>query len=221
MHYREIAEEAIRRGLWSPGGETPWHTLNAAVRANALDVDAPRRYFVREGNGYISLALAAPQPVRAVIERHRAAARTALLNSLQVLHPREFENLVSVLLARMGMKDVETTRYSQDGGIDVRARWAGAVFEEPLAVQVKRVARPLGAGVVRALRGDMADGERGVVVSTSAFHPAAHTAARESVMRPVSLIDGTTLAELFIEHRLGVRVTTADVVDVVGFDVDA
>lgn len=221
MHYRHIAAEAIRRGFWSPGGTTPWHTLNAAVRATVLGADPSQSYFVREGNGYISLAPTAPQSVQVLIERHRMAARMALLAKVRALHPREFEELVSALLLRMGMRDVEMTRYSNDGGIDVRARWSNAVFEERVAVQVKRVARPLGAGVVRALRGDMADGERGVIVSTSAFRPAAHAAAHESVMRPVWLLDGSRLAELLIEHRFGVRVTTAEVVEVVGFDVDA
>jgi restriction system protein len=195
--------------------------MNGAVRAHTLRAvrDDDVAYFVRAGDGYISLTPTAACRVEVVIARHRRAARDALLRKVHALDPRKFELLVSELLMRMGVRDVVTTRYSQDGGVDVRGVCVGPLFEERIAVQVKRVARPLGSGVVRALRGDLADDERGVVVTMGDFQPAARSIAQRFLTRPVSLVDGTQLAELLIAHRLGARVTETELVDVVGFDV--
>jgi restriction system protein len=58
---------------------------------------------------------------------------------LSDLDPLLFEALIGQLLAVLGFEDVEVTKYSNDGGIDLRATLAvGGVTDVRTAIQVKR-----------------------------------------------------------------------------------
>jgi restriction system protein len=55
------------------------------------------------------------------------------------MEPVDFEDVVSRLLTAMGFEMVEVTRYSGDGGIDVRGVLViGDVVRMKMAVQAKR-----------------------------------------------------------------------------------
>jgi hypothetical protein len=217
MHYRAIAEQAIDRRLWLPRGDTPWHTLNADVRSDIERAEAlgVRPVFSRSGGGLVSLAAAQPQSVRAVDGRQ--ALKAELLERALQLHPRAFEELAAELIRRMGYREVAVTPYTGDGGVDVTAVFpCGPLAGQDFVFQVKRFRQPLGQRAVRELRGVLGEHEQGVLISTGAFHPSAQRlAARWG--RPVVLVDGDRLAELLIEHGLGVERVPTETLKVVGF----
>ena len=83
------------------------------------------------------------------------------------LEPRDFELLVKTTLQASGFADVETTRFTQDGGIDVNARAARAHW--PIAglriqVQAKRWLHTVGRREVAELRGSLDPFASGVVL---------------------------------------------------------
>ena len=130
-----------------------------------------------------------------------------LLETLAKVHPIQFEGIVLNLLHAMGYgtsrDDLQRVGGSGDGGID------GIISLDKLGlekvyVQAKRlqnaVGRPEVQGFYGALAGQRAN--KGVFITTSSFSKQAVEFAR-SVERIV-LVDGSRLAELMIDHAVGV-----------------
>lgn len=107
----------------------------------------------------------------------------------------------------MGYENIEVTRHSGDGGVDVLADIDTGVLQLRTAVQVKKLKGNVQRPVVSQLRGDMAvwEVEQGMIVTTGGFSEGAKNAARVRNVTPISLIDGDRLADLLIEHEIGVR----------------
>jgi len=137
----------------------------------------------------------------------RSTVTAELLDALRQVSPTFFETIVLDLLHRMGYgasrADLQRVGGSGDGGID------GIISLDKLGlekvyVQAKRweqrVGRPEVQGFYGALAGQRAN--KGVFITTSSFSTQATEFAR-SVERVV-LIDGTRLAELMIDHEVGV-----------------
>lgn len=134
-----------------------------------------------------------------------------LIESMFVIDPYKFERLVVDLLFSMGYggsrsEAAQVTKKSNDEGID------GIINEDRLGldviyVQAKRFQRETTIGrnhiqsFVGALAGKQAN--KGVFITTSAFKKTAIEYAN-SVAQKVILIDGGRLAELMIEHNIGV-----------------
>lgn len=135
-----------------------------------------------------------------------------LLEQMGKMNPFRFEQLVVDLLFAMGYggsreEAAKVTKKSGDGGID------GIINEDRLGldviyVQAKRwqtnVGRPEIQNFVGALAGQHA--HKGVFITTSEFIQSAIDYAR-NVPQKVILIDGPRLAELMIEHNIGVTTT--------------
>ena len=97
------------------------------------------------------------------------------------------------------------TKYSGDGGIDLRARLAvGGVTDVRTAIQVKRWSNNVSGRVVRELRGGVGPHERGLVITLSNFTKDAQREAAEPNRSPISLVDGDRLLELLIDNKIGV-----------------
>ncbi len=132
-----------------------------------------------------------------------------LLTRLASTDPFRFEQVVLDLLVRMGYggsrkEAAAVTQKTGDEGID------GVINEDRLGldviyVQAKRwkttVGRPDIQHFVGALAGKKAS--KGVFITTSAFHENAREYAA-GLHQKVILIDGRRLAELMIEHGVGV-----------------
>jgi Restriction endonuclease len=119
--------------------------------------------------------------------------------------PQLFESLIGELLVALGFEDVEVTRYSKDGGIDLRATLAvGGVTDVKTAIQVKRWSRNVAPRIVRELRGALGPHERGLIVTLSDFSREAQVEALASDKSPISLINGHRLIELLVENDIGV-----------------
>lgn len=207
LHYREITERATKAGLMTPTGETPWASVNAAMgvdnRRREARGDLPR--FVGAGSGYYRLRTAATEVERA-IERWNDRTKQDLLGQLGEIDPGAFEELVGELLERIGFEDVEVTKRSGDGGIDVRALLTvGGVTRVRTAIQVKRWANNVPDRIVRELRGSIGPAEQGLIITTSHFTKAAITEADMTDRAPITLINGDLLVELLAEYEIGVK----------------
>jgi restriction system protein len=149
----------------------------------------------------------------ALIELRRSVA-TELLETLTVVSPSYFEIIVLDLLHRMGYgtnrADLQRVGGSGDGGID------GIISLDKLGldkvyVQAKRwqstVGRPEIQGFFGALAGQRAN--KGVFITTSSYTSQAIEFVKS--VEGVVLIDGSRLAELMIDHEVGVSARTIKV----------
>jgi len=161
------------------------------------------------------VALADATPEESIERAHQSIQQELahqLLASIQSASPRFFEELVVKLLLKMGyggsrQEAGEAVGRSGDGGID------GIINEDRLGLdaiylQAKRWEGSVGEGPIRDFKGalDAKGAQKGVFITTSTFTPAAKSAARNSRSYKIVLIDGARLADLMIEHDLGVSV---------------
>jgi restriction system protein len=142
---------------------------------------------------------------------HEALAAD-LVDTIKKCDAEFFEKLVVKLLLKMGyggsrQEAGEAVGRSGDGGID------GIINEDRLGLdaiylQAKRWEGSVGEGPIRDFKGalDAKGAQKGVFITTSTFTPAAKDAARNSRSYRIVLIDGARLADLMIEHDLGVSV---------------
>jgi restriction system protein len=141
----------------------------------------------------------------------RNAVASELLEALATVSPTFFESIVLDLLHKMGYgasrSDLQRVGGSGDGGID------GIISLDKLGlekvyVQAKRWQQAVGRPEIQAFYGALA-GQRatkGVFITTSGYTAQALEFAR-SVERIV-LVDGSRLAELMIDHQVGVSSRT-------------
>ena len=134
-----------------------------------------------------------------------------LIKKIKDNSPTFFEELVIDLLVAMGYggsrEDAEAVGRSGDGGID------GVINEDRLGldvvyVQAKRWEANVGEPPIRDFIGalDGKGAQKGVFITTSGFNQSAELFAERSTKKIV-LINGTRLAELMIEHDVGVSTT--------------
>ncbi|MDK3017735.1 restriction endonuclease [Pseudodonghicola flavimaris] len=220
--------EPIKRGSYrlTPQGEA---TLRADLEQ--IDVDYLSRFpsFQEFRNRSNSDAAAERKPhspalpgqdpadtpqeqIERAIHAHNRALNSDVIEAVLSLSPARFERLVVDLLLAMGYGggDLERglqTSLSNDGGID------GVINEDTLGldavyVQAKRyapdnkVGRPALNAFVGSLTGEGAS--KGVFVTTSDFSKDA-IAYVSRVQQRIVLINGQRLAQLLIEHEVGVR----------------
>jgi restriction system protein len=134
----------------------------------------------------------------------------------QTLSPAAFERLVQRLLRESGFTQVEVTGRVGDGGIDGRgiARIHGLMSFHVL-FQCKRYKGSVSAHEMRDFRGAMVGrSDKGLFITTGTFTPAAVKEATRDGAPAIDLVDGKDLAEKLKELRLGVNVSTVELVDV-------
>lgn len=159
------------------------------------------------------VVLEAPEErMAAILSQAHALLAAELIDTVKRCEPRFFEELVVQLLLRMGYggsrhEAGRAVGQSGDGGID------GIINEDRLGLdaiylQAKRWEGSVGEGPIRDFKGalDAKGASKGVFITTSSFTQAALTAARNSRSYKIVLIDGARLADLMIEHGLGVSV---------------
>ena len=140
----------------------------------------------------------------------KASLQGDLIDRIQNLTAKAFEQLILDLMLRMDYGDVEAserTGQSGDGGIDgiIRDSRLGL---DPIYLQAKRYARDnhVGVGDVNSFIGAVdRKGNKGVFVTTSSFSKPAIEAVKEA-QKEIRLIDGDELTKLMMRYKLGVRV---------------
>lgn len=113
--------------------------------------------------------------------------------------PRQFEHVIRDLLQQSGFEQVEVTKYSQDGGIDVNARpgrFSWPLRHLLLQLQAKRWLHTVGRKEVAELRGSLQPHAAGCIVTTSHFSRAALAESVEAGKVPITVIDGYELANI-------------------------
>ena len=155
-----------------------------------------------------SLATASPDDrLEEALAEIRRTVAAEVLETLRQVSPTFFETIVLDVLHRLGYgasrADLQRVGGVGDGGID------GVISLDKLGlekvyVQAKRWQQAVGRPEVQAFYGALAGqrANKGVFITTSSFTSQASEFAR-SVERVV-LVDGARLAELMIDHEVGV-----------------
>lgn len=207
----------LARGL-EPGSYVPdldrryrqWKTSQLSQPA-AQDVPSAAAEEDEEAAGADPLEAPDERMDRTLKAAHVALA-AELIAAIKACEPEFFERLVVQLLLKMGyggsrQEAGRAVGRTGDNGID------GIINEDRLGLdaiylQAKRWEGSVGEGPIRDFKGalDAKGAQKGVFITTSSFTPAAVDAARTSRSYKIVLIDGARLAELMIEHDLGVSV---------------
>ncbi len=124
----------------------------------------------------------------------------------------DFEKFLKIYLEEIGLDEIEVTQQSSDGGLDLKCLKRGIDELTDLDavkyyVQAKRY-KPdnlVSLESVRALRGIMPDGFKGIFITTGKFSKNAYEFGANSQNRTLILIDGKTLVTSCIDKGLGFR----------------
>lgn len=160
-----------------------------------------------KGKPYVLADTGSDTSIEEIYQQMRKKVAADLLQQIKANSPTFFENLVIDLLVEMGYggsrEDAEAVGRSGDGGID------GIINQDRLGldvvyVQAKRwknnVGSPEIAGFAGALAGKGAN--KGIFITTSDFTKAAKD--YDAAGFKIILIDGKRLAQLMIDHNVGV-----------------
>lgn len=217
MHYREITGKALGKGWLVTRGQTPEATMYAQVltEIKRQQKRGERPRFVQHGRGYVGLSQWMGRGLAFQIDQHNQQVRKALCDRLLAMKPREFEELISQLLAEMGFEVVEVTKLSGDGGIDVRGTLVeGDVVRIKMAVQVKKWKHNIHTPVVQQVRGSLGAHEQGLIITTSDFSSGAVKEAAQADKTPIALMNGEQLVMLLMEHDIGVHRSSSDLFEI-------
>ena len=182
-----------------PGWEEAWNTRAKRQKELTSGEPAPR----------LDLTATPQERIESAFSELRDSLISDVLGQLAKVDPFRFEQVVLDLLIAMGYggsrkEAAAVTQKTGDEGID------GVINEDRLGldviyIQAKRwkanVGRPEIQSFVGALAGKKAS--KGIFITTSVFHDHARDYAA-GLHQKVILIDGQRLAELMIEHGIGV-----------------
>ena len=210
--------DSSRRGVWTltEKGRNAHELSPAEVTALVQTVVADwRAGRSEEDDAPAAIAVEVPLP-----ENPPTDHRTALLDLIQHLPPAGFERLCQRLLREAGFEEVVVTGRSGDGGID----GAGLLQINPFVTfrvlfQCKKYAGSVGPSAIRDFRGAM-DGraDKGIILTTGSFSSESKREAIRDGARPIELVDGEKLLDLFEQLELGLSARTTFDVNHVFFD---
>ncbi len=168
-----------------------------------------------------STAVSAPAPLQTLaspderldsaLAEIRAAVAAQIAETLAVISPIRFENIVLDVLHRMGYgasrSDLQRVGGTGDAGID------GIISLDKLGlekvyVQAKRWQNTVGRPEIQAFYGALAGqrAKKGVFITTSSYTAQAQEFARS--VEGIILVDGRKLAGLMIDYEVGVAADT-------------
>ena len=141
-----------------------------------------------------------------------------LLEKLKNIEPYAFEKLCRDLLQKIGLRDVEVTPPTKDGGIDgLGILKINDLLSFHIAFQCKRHQGVVRSQDIRNFRGSMKSGiDRGIILTTGEFSTDAQKEAVDLGKQTIDLIDGELLIEKIKETQLGVKVE--QVVNIISID---
>lgn len=209
MHFKDITKKALEQGWLDTEGKTPEATMAAqlytAIKRAQRRGEQPR--FIQHGRGVFGLGKWMGHGLSYEIEQHNRQVRQALRKRLLGLKPKEFEELIGLLLVEMGFENIEVVGRTGDGGIDVRAMLVvGDVIRIRMAIQAKKwkIGNNVQAPDVQRVRGSLGTHDQGLIITTSDFSPGARREAERADAVPVALMNGEQLVLLLSEHEVGV-----------------
>ena len=222
--WAEYLEHHSKFGTDSTIRDTLRRRLNNLLDRGLIGREGTKYSITEDGTAYLEgvETLAEPdvrQKIHLLAKAQEAEVRTSLREHLLKMNPKAFEELVGRLLDKMNYQNVKVVGQSGDGGVDVVAEIELGVTSVREVVQAKRHKNTVQRKDLDALRGSLYrfDAVRGTIVATSKFAKGAIEAAFAERAAPITLIDGEKLVDLLIEHGIGVRKRT---VEVLTFDPD-
>jgi hypothetical protein len=191
LHVAEESQTTLERpaALW----------IAAAAHGSPHEAEALLRRMTRGGKGPITETEVREYfSILGVNVRQEGDLTAPLLDRLSGL---DFEKVIGALLVRMGF-EIEMTKASGDGGVDIIATLRQPFLEGRYLVQCKRFAtgNAVGAPVVREFYGALRADHRavkGIFITTSNFTDQARSFARDL---PIELIDRERLQKLLGDH---------------------
>jgi restriction system protein len=146
--------------------------------------------------------------------------KATLLEVLKSLPPAGFERLCQRLLRENGFEQVTVTGRSGDGGIDgIGILQVNKFVSFTVLFQCKRYQGSVSPSQVRDFRGAMEGrADKGLLITTGTFTVEAKKEARRDGAKPIELINGDDLVELFESLELGLIPRTTYDVDQKFFD---
>lgn len=143
-----------------------------------------------------------------------------LLDVLQSIDPKGFENICKRLLRENGFENVVVTGGPHDGGIDGYGTLELSPFVSiKVLFQCKRYKGSVSREEVGNFRNSMLGrAEKGIILTTGTFSEPAKREANRDGVPPIELIDGKKLVELFEKAELGVKPKTVYEVDLKFFE---
>ena len=146
--------------------------------------------------------------------------REQLLRVIKSLSPSGFEQLCQRLLREAGFKQVVVTGRAGDGGIDgVGILQINPFVSFQVLFQCKRYERSVSPSQVRDFRGAMKGrADKGIIMTTGTFTAEARKEALRDGAKPIELVDGQKLIEMFESLRLGLKPVQTFEIDEEFFD---
>jgi restriction system protein len=146
----------------------------------------------------------APSPQTSPYSDHRPGLIALISN----MTPSGFEHFCSELLARVGVEDVQTTRYARDGGIDGTGRLRINEFvSQVIAFQAKKFdgsGRKVSSEEIQRFRGAMGGHlDKGIFFTTKSFSEDAKREARAPGKVEIELVDLDRILEICERHQVG------------------
>jgi restriction system protein len=216
MPYKLITQGALAKGFLSTKGLTPEQTMYVQLYGEIERREKrgdPQR-FTRYPKGLFGLARWQEGGLQFEIAKHNREVKDQLRTALSTMSPKSFEALVGRLLTSIGFEGVTVTEYHGDGGVDVRGTLVvGDVIRTQMAIQVKRWKNHVQAPTVQQVRGAIGAHDQGLIITTSDFSSGARSEAARSDRTPVALMNGDELVALLVEHQIGVRRASHDLLE--------
>ena len=213
------AAENVGRALWALTEEG--HTIDPDVVDQRYESHLAELKTKRPGQQSTKAESPPSEPEDAMDLEDELDWSVALIDRLIKMSPAGFEHLSGALLQAARFQDVSVTRQTGDGGIDAVAVYRPqGLISFRTTVQCKRWSGSVGPDRVQAFQGaSMGKADRGILITTGHFTPAAQSQAQAPGAFPIDLIDGNDLCDLLQEHSLGVRTTTRTVEDIMIDDI--
>ena len=146
-------------------------------------------------------------------EMNKREATEELKKRNEEIDPIKFEHLCKSVVEEVEKPDgIETTRRSKDHGIDIQGYVGKEFYTGEFGVQVKQYNSKISSGAVRELAGSL-QGEGfgfGTLITTSSFTKDAAEKVNDTEFYSINLIDGDELAELMLEHEVGITEQPSD-----------
>ncbi len=190
-----------------PDYEANWHPSDSGIQKDSKE----------------SQELTPEERIEGAFDELKGDLISNLLDQISKVSPAFFERLVVDVLLAMGyggsLKDAgKAIGKSGDGGID------GTINEDKLGldviyIQAKRWEATVGRPEIQKFMGALAGkrAKKGVFITTSSYSNDARTYA-DSIDAKIVLVDGKQLAELMIEHGVGVSQQDAYIVKKIDAD---
>ena len=224
LSIKEIYDKIIEFDLYRFRAQNPSDIVRIQLRKHCASLDfmsaSQKKYFVLNKDGTYwryDKKQSVDTPKKDIItfeelkEKHNKYVtnfKKELLNQLKELSPIAFEVFARELMKAYGLKKMEVTKPTKDGGIDGFGELKIGLATMPVAFECKRWTRKsVGRPQISQFRGSIQGAfQQGIYFTTSHFTKEAKESSFQNGAVPIILIDGPAIVDMMIEKKFGVVV---------------